>query len=199
MDEVIRQYRRRTLWGPFAPIERDDLSQVEGAIGRPLPRQFSEFLLVANGGTLPYAIRLPPDDPDGRLISYDMHHAADTLAAEWRGFPSTYLAELLPPDLLPVARDAGGSQLFLDLRDQTHGQVWAFVHGLPEWAGGDGGDRGGVVSPDWDGYLAMLTIDEDYASDVWADARAGHDDAWTTAVIAWLDSGLPDWRSRGWA
>jgi hypothetical protein len=56
------------------------------------------------------------------------------------------------------------------------------------------------VAPSWSAYLDILTIDEDYAREVWEECDAASpEDAWTAAVIEWLDSGLRDWRTRPWA
>ena len=92
---------------------------------------------------------------------------------EYRAHPSTFMAESLPAPLLPVARDGGGSELHLDLRHETHGAVWAFVHGLPYWAGGDGQDRGGVVAGSWEDYLRVLFIDEEMAKETWPNPGDG--------------------------
>jgi cell wall assembly regulator SMI1 len=206
-SEGARHWGNVVLWGPFTPVTDTELDQVEQLIGRPLPRDYREFIAIANGGTLPYAVRLPPDEPQAGLIEFsDLYRATGdgrgTLIGEWHAFPGTFIAEQFPPPVLPVARDGGGSELLLDLRDGTHGTVLAFVHGLPAWAGGDGRDRGGVVAGSWGEYLALLTIDEEYARDVWSEARkemAPSDLDWRTSVERWLDSGIPDWRSRPWA
>lgn len=181
-----------------------DLGAVERAIGHALPPQYREFMLIANGGTLPYSVRLPPDSPDGQFVSFlDLYtingDGWGSLLGGWRFLPKTFIADQLPAGVLPVATDGGGSELFIDLREGTFGAVWAFVHGLPDWAGGDNIDRGGAVAADWQGYLDMLTVDEEYAEEVWTDNQPDPDPSWTAALVSWLDSGLPDWRSRPWA
>ncbi len=73
------------------------------------------------------------------------------------------------------------------------------MHGLPDWAGGDGQDRGGVVASSWEKYLWVLYIDEDIAQETWEDAMDGAEDDWLQGVIDWLDAGLPGWRELPWA
>ena len=203
-DDKERRWGDLVLWGPFSPVGDADLDAVEHAIGHRLPRDFREFVKVAHGGTIQYAVRLPPDDPDGELIEHCRLYEAvgdgpDTLIGAWRSHPSTFLHELLPWPILPVAGDGGGSELYLDLREDSLGTVWAYVHGLPAWAGGDDRDRGGVVAASWTDYLGMLVLHEDLAREIWQDARDGAEADWLPSVVHWLDAGLPGWRSRPWA
>ncbi|KRC53021.1 hypothetical protein ASE19_11555 [Nocardioides sp. Root79] len=190
------------LWGPFEDVDAADLDRVEDQIGERLPDDFRAFLLVAHGGTLPYAVRLPPGDEAGHLIEFSSFAGLRgdwSLSRRWADFPATFMADHLPHGLLEVANDGGGSCLYVDLRPGTRGKVWAFVHGLPEWTGLNRTNMGGEVAESWDAYLDLLTIDEDYARDVWEEAVSSPDASWMTAVTAWLDSALPNWRSRGWA
>jgi cell wall assembly regulator SMI1 len=203
-DDMDRRWGDLVVWGPFTSITDADLDDVEQAIGVSLPDDYRRFMKVAHGGRLEYAVRLPPHDPAGSLIEFaDLFTAvgdrAGTLFGEWQSHPSTFMAEVLPAPLLPVARDGGGSMLYLDMRHQTHGHVWAYVHGLPDWAGGDGRDRGGRIASSWQEYLAMLFIDEDLAQDIWEDARRGAEPDGLASVRRWLDAGLPGWQSRAWA
>lgn len=199
-----RRWGDLVVWGPFAPVTEADLDEVERVIGRALPADYREFVLVAHGGTLRYGVRLPPGDPDGDLAEFsDLFRAVGegpgTLIGEWRSHPGSHLAEYFPAPVLPVARDGGGSVLMLDLREGSHGTVLAYVAPLPGWAGGDGRGHGGVVAPSWTEYLGMLTVDEDMAREVWQDARDGAEPDWLPSVTHWLDSAFPDWRSRPWA
>jgi cell wall assembly regulator SMI1 len=189
------------LWGPFEDVGAADLDRVEEQIGESLPEDFRAFLLVAHGGTLPYAVRLPPGDETGELIEFSSFaslHGDWSLSRRWDNFPATFMAEHLPHGLLEVANDGGGSSLYVDLRSGTRGKVWAFVHGLPDWTGANRTDMGGEVAESWDSYLDLLTIDEDYAREVWEEANAKPDASWIDAVTEWLDSGLPNWRSLNW-
>ena len=199
----VRVYRGRVLWGPFNAVGPKDVDLVEHVIGRALPKDYRGFISAANGGTLPYAVRLPPQsDNDGKLIEFSALRSVRgdfSLTASWNDFGSTVMAEHLPHGLLGVAQDGGGSTLYIDLRDESFGSVWAFVFGLPEWTGSSRSNMGGLVAPSWDAYMDMLTLEEDYAQEVWQEAQIDPDEDWTRAVVAWLDSGLPDWRTAPWA
>ena len=203
-DDIVRRWENLVLWGPFSSVSDTDLDRVERTIGVALPPGYRRFMKVAHGGTLQYAVRLPPDDPTGRVVEFSnlyevVGDGSGTLIGEFRAHPSTFMAEELPAPLLPVARDGGGSELYLDVREEFHGTVWAFMHGLPHWAGGDEQDRGGVVAASWDDYLGMLFIDEEMAQEIWEDAVAGAEDDWLGPVMDWLDAGLPGWRDLPWA
>lgn len=197
----IRTYRGRVLWGPFVGVDQAEIEQVEQTIGRRLPAEYRAFVTLANGGTLPYAVRLPPEDADGELLEFSTLTRIDgdfNLAVAWQNFANTVFAEHLPQGLLEVAQDGGGSTLFIDLREASFGSVWAFVWGLPSWTGSHRSTMGGEVAPSWNDYVDMLTLDEDYAREVWEEAQIDPDPEWTDAVVAWLDSGLPDWRTTSW-
>ena len=203
-DDMARRWGSLVLWGPFTSVTDADFDRVERVVGVALPASYRSFMRIAHGGTLPYAVRLPPGDPTGDVIEFsDLYDVVGdgpgTLIGEHRTHPSTFMAESLPAPLLPVARAGGGSELYLDLRGETHGTVWAYVHGLPDWAGGDGQDRGGVVATSWDDYVEMLFIDEENAQEIWEDAIDGAEADWLPSVIDWLDAGLPGWRQLPWA
>lgn len=197
----VRTYRGRVLWGPFVAVNEAQLEQLEQTVGRRLPAGYREFVALANGGTLPYAVRLPPKDPDGELLEFSTITRVDgdfDIAAAWKNFENTDFAEHLPQGLMEVAQDGGGSTLFIDLGEESFGSVWAFVWGLPSWAGSGRSTMGGQVAPSWNDYLDMLTLDEDYAREVWEEAQINPDPDWTNAVVTWLDSGLRDWRTTSW-
>ena len=203
-DNAVRRWGNLVLWGPFTSVSDTEFDRVERAIGVALPAGYRSFMEVAHGGTLQYAVRLPPDDSTGTVLEFSelydvVGDGPGTLIGEFKAHPSTFMAEVLPTPLLPVPRDGGGSELYLDVRSESHGTVWAFIHELPDWAGDDGRDRGGVVAASWDDYLGMLFIDEEMAQETWEEAVDGVEDDWLQSVIDWLDAGLPGWRDLPWA
>ncbi len=198
----VRTHRDRLVWGPFSDVGPADIDEVENTIGRALPVDYREFVSIANGGTLPYAVRLPAGDEAGELLEFSSLTQVQGdygLAAGWARYGETVMAQTLPADLLPVAQDGGGSTLYVDLGEETYGSVWAFVFGLPEWTGRQPSTMGGRVASSWNAYLDVLTIDEEYARELWEEATADPFDDWSSAVVSWLDSGLPGWRQRPWA
>ncbi|MGI5225926.1 hypothetical protein [Actinoallomurus sp. CA-142502] len=68
-EELARRYRGRAVFGPFEPVDPDEIGALERGIGQALPPAYRAFLDVANGGGLPYSVRVPPG-PDGEPISY---------------------------------------------------------------------------------------------------------------------------------
>ncbi|GLY84867.1 SMI1/KNR4 family protein [Actinoallomurus iriomotensis] len=209
-EELARRYRGRVVFGPFEPVDPDETSALEREIGQALPPAYRAFLDAANGGNLPYSVRVPPG-PDGEPISYsDLfrlgrdrrgEYGWGTLLGEYRRLQQSRLAEHLPvTTLLPIARTGGDDLVFLDLAPDRYGQVLGLVHGLPEWAGSRAGDMSGALADDFDAYLDALFIDRDLAEDTWADtAHLDPADPWRRVVEQWLDGGLADWRTRPWA
>jgi SMI1/KNR4 family protein SUKH-1 len=180
---------------------------VRTELGTSLPEDYRRFIEVANGGVLPYAVDLPPGAANAEPIVFSQLHTITpgrsgdfswgTVLGETRHLHGAHVAGILPRDLVPIAGDGGGSSLYLRLHPDHVGEVWAFVHGLPEWAGGDEQDRGGFVAPSFDAFLDMLYIDDESAEMQWRDAQGADD--WLRIVELWLDTGLPDWRGRPWA
>jgi hypothetical protein len=128
---------------------------LERELGRAIPPAYRRFIEVANGGSLPYSVRVPPG-PQGEPTNFsdlyrlgrdrDGGYGFGSLLGEYRFLPETELAEHLPvATLLPVARTGGEDDtLFLDLAPDRYGQVDGFVSGLPAWTGLHPGHGGGA-------------------------------------------------------
>lgn len=206
-EETYRRYGRLVLWGDFVRAKRSDFRRLRKELGSDLPPEYRAFIEVANGGGLPYQVDLPPGAEKSEPIEFSELHTVTanrsgdfswgSLIGERQQLSEAYFAEHLPADLLPIAADGGGSSLFIRLHPDHFGEVWAFVHGLPAWAGGNQQDSGGLVAASFEEFLGMLYIHDEIAEMQWRDAQ-GLDD-WLPVVETWLDSGLPDWRSRPWA
>jgi hypothetical protein len=211
VDELVRTYRGRHVFGPFAPFAHEELGVLERETGRPLPADYAAFLEVANGGRLEYAIRVPPG-PEGEVVGFsDLYRLGrdsrgeytwGTLLGEYRRQSDWWLAGEMPmAHLLPIARTGGEDDtLFLDLGADSYGRVCAFVSGLPLSWGRRTENVFAVVAPTFDDYLDTLHLDVDIAEDSWADV-AGLDpsDPNRLNVKAWLDDGLPGWTDEPWA
>ena len=209
-EELARQYRGLVIFGPFEPVDPQEISALESEIGQAIPPAYRAFLDVANGGTLPYSVRVPPG-PQGEPISFsdlyrlgrDRHgeYGWGTLLGEYRRQSQSWLAGHLPvATLLPVARTGGSDLVYVDLAPDRYGQVLGFVHGLPGWTGLGTSDMSGVLADDFNAYLDGLFIDPDLAEDVWSDsAHQDPADPWRRVIEHWLDGGLPGWRGQPWA
>jgi hypothetical protein len=210
-EELARQYRSRVIIGPFTPVDPAEISVLEDELGQAIPPAYRSFLEVANGGTLPYSVRVPPG-PQGEPVSFsdlyrlgcdeDGEYGFGTLLGEYRFLPQTELAEHLPAaSLLPIARTGGEDDtLFLDLAPDRYSQVVGFISGLPAWTRLRTRDMAGVLAADFDAYLDGLFIDPADAADVWSDSASQDPTSpWRRVTEHWLDLGLPGWRSEPWA
>ncbi|MGW4376918.1 SMI1/KNR4 family protein [Streptomyces albidoflavus] len=205
--EAARWYRGRMVTGPFAPFDLAELALLEAETGLPLPAAYRAFLKVG-GGRLEYAVHLPACAPEplqsfNRLyrLGRDEHgeHGWGTLLGEYRRGEELWHEVFGHPGLLPVARNDGGDTLLIDLSPGGGGRLHAAVHGIP-LAGYVTDSVRTEVAAGFDAYLDALVIDPETAADVWDEvARESPADAWRRSVEAWLDSGLPGWRGRGWA
>jgi hypothetical protein len=207
-EELARQYRGRVIIGPFSPVDPAEVSELESELGQAIPPAYRSFIEVANGGTLPYSVHVPPG-PQGKPVSFadlyrlghddDGEYGLGTLLGQYRFLSQTGLVEHLPmATLLPIARTGGEDDtLFLDLAPDRYGQVVGFVSGLPAWTGLRTRDMAGVLADDFDAYLDGLFIAPADAADVWSDS-AIQDPAgpWRRVVEQWLDLSLPGWRSQ---
>jgi hypothetical protein len=196
---TVRRYRGVVLIGPFMPLPVDAVAVLEAEIGQPLPAQYRSFLDVAHGGEFLYATRVPPD-PSGEVMEFGFTPLG-TDAGEENVLSSYRAGVRYGPDrmrrLLPIARDGGGSTLYLDLDPEHVGRVWAQVTALPDWAGGR--SRGVFALADtFDDYLDQVFVDPDVAQDAWeqSDYRGGEE--YRRALAACFDQSLPGWQERNW-
>ena len=176
----------------------EDVARIEQTLGVALPQDFFEFLNVANGGSLEYLIRVPPT-PDGE----EMLFGQILYAGRDRGY-DTFLGEIelhrqslnIPPEVLPFARDGGGSTVFLDLTVEGQGRVMAFVEGLPAWTGLRQGSAFIEVAPSFDAYIDRLYLDEEYAFEALEEAIGRGSGDQIQANVEYLNLALPDWPER---
>ncbi|AWW41850.1 MULTISPECIES: SMI1/KNR4 family protein [Streptomyces] len=208
-EQLSRWYRGRLVVGPFKPFEVDEVERLEWAIGLPLPSSYRSFLEAAGGKRLTYSVRLPACEPEPFQSFDDLYQLGrdddgdygwGTLLGEYRRSRDGWLAqEVSLAGLLPIARNGGSDTLFLDLNPATHGQLHAFVHGIPI----PGYLPKGVftkVADDFGAYLHSLFVEPDLAADTWADAvESDSTDPWRRTVEEWLDKELPGWRAESWA
>jgi hypothetical protein len=208
-EELSRWYRGRLVVGPFRPFDVAELEELEREIELPLPSSYRSFLEAAGGESLTYSVRLPACEPEPVQSFDDLYQLGrdgdggygwGTLLGEYRRSRDGWLAgEVSLVGLLPIARNGGSDTLFLDLNPATHGQLHAFVHGIPH----PGYLPKGVftkVADDFDAYLDSLAVDPEFAADTWADVvNSDSADPWRRTVEEWLNKELPGWRNESWA
>ncbi|MFJ6564255.1 SMI1/KNR4 family protein [Streptomyces sp. NPDC091412] len=138
---MSRWYRGRLVVGPFRPLDAGELEGLEREIGLPLPSSYRSFLETAGGESLRYSVSLSACEPEPFQSFDDLYQLGrdddgeygwGTLLGEYRCSRDGWLADGLSlATLLPIARNGGSDTLFLDLNPATHGQLHAFVHGIP--------------------------------------------------------------------
>lgn len=208
-EELSRWYRGRLIAGPFTPFNIEELETLEQEIGLPLPAPYRSFLESAGGNGLEYSVHLPKCEPEPLQSFNDLYHLGrngageygyGTLLGEYRHSLASWLAsEISLVGLLPIARDGGSDTLFLDLNPATHGQLHAFIHGIP-WPGRLQQGVFTHVADDFDSYLDSLAIDPELAEDTWNDVSdSDPTDPWRRTVEEWLDKDMPGWRGQSWA
>ncbi|MGW2203206.1 SMI1/KNR4 family protein [Streptomyces sp. NPDC001774] len=191
--------------GPFTPFEVGEIEDLEREIGLPLPRSYRSFLEAAGGECLPYSARLSACDPEPLQSFDDLYQLGrdddgeygwGALLGEYRRSRDGLLArEVSLAGLLPIARNGGSDTLILDLNPATHGQLHAFVHGIPHPRYRPKGVFT-KVADGFDTYLDSLVVDPDVAADTWADVvDSNATDPWQRIVEEWLAKELSGWRA----
>jgi hypothetical protein len=156
-----------------------------------------EFLAVANGGYVEYAIDIATDDGGTEALSFCGIFSTN----EGTFCDETFVGEIragreymkIPQGVLPFARDGGGSMVYLDLSPEGQGRVVAFVTGMPAWAGRRQESGFVTLASSFDEYVEKLYLDREAALD-----HIEHDtteDSHLQATEEWLDIGLPNWRN----
>lgn len=192
------KYRHLAIEGAKPPPSESQLLAIEAELGAKLPLTFKQYLDVANGGYLEYFIDVPTGTGQFEPLSFCGLFSADigTFCDE------TFIGEIrasreykkIPKEVLPFARDGGGSIVFLDLSSAGNGRVVAFVQGLPSWASKRTESAFIELASSFDEYVDKLKVDlsavvDHLENDV---AKLSH----IAAIEEWLDIGLPNWRSN---
>lgn len=193
---IYSRYRHLAIEGAKPAPTDTQLVAIEALLGTPLPASFRDFLSVANGGYLEYVVDVPTGSGTTESLSFCGLFSAD----EGPLSDETFLRQIqsqreyakIPREVLPFARDGGGSVVYLDLSPEGNGRVVAFVMGLPEWTGLRTESAWIELASSFDDYVAKLRIDRDAVIDhLQHDARTmSHIDA----IEELLDIGMPQWR-----
>jgi hypothetical protein len=196
MSDTYRVFRHLAFESADPAPSTADVARVEGLLGAELPQSYRDFLAVGNGGNLEYVVSVA--FPDGHVedMSFGAFFTLGSSGRRERAMDELLRARKgykIPPGVLPIARDGGGSILFLDLTTEGQGRIVAFVEGLPAWTGRRAESGFIEVAPSFDAYVAALRIDKESVLDTLQhDARElSH----VAATEEWLDIGMPDWRS----
>ena len=155
-DEAF--YKHLKIYGSKGAPAPDRIREIEMLLEVSLPVDFLEFLNAANGGYFEYCV-----DAEGDTFNFgNVYHAGKDASGNYgfgslvgeierarRAFPD------IPMQVVPFARDGGGSYVFLDLTETGGGRVVAFVQGLPEWTGKSQEDRFIEIAPSFGEFIDM--------------------------------------------
>lgn len=190
------RYRNLAINASHPPPSDAEVAAVEDLLGAALPESFKSFLQVANGGNIDCMVDVPMDNGKTEALSFS------ALFSTGGGKPGdeTFLGELrflrenmkIPKGVLPIARNGGGSILFLDISPQGKGRVVAFVEGLPEWTGLRTESAFLEIAKSFDEYIDKLYIDRTEL--LYQIANDLTQEEYIDATEEYLDIGLPDWR-----
>lgn len=187
-------YRHRIIDDTNPAPSPQLVAQLEWLLGCELPADYRQFLDACNGGHSEYEIDVKFDDGTSEPLSFGALY--NVASGSWETLPfeltEVRQQEGFPEKLvLPIARDGGGSMLFLDLR--TDYRVVAFVHGLPAWTGLRQQNTLVTVAPTFNDYLDALYISDDMI----VDAITHFDPKYNVPdmMADWFDTGSPNWRT----
>ena len=190
------RYRHLAIDGAKPAPSPEQLATIERLLGAQLPSSFREFLKFANGGYVGYMIDAPLENGRSDHLCFCSFYCAD----EGEFLDETFVGELkaarqyqkMPDGVLPIARDGGGSILYLDLSPEGNGRVVAFVDVLPDWTGRPRQSAFLVLASSFEEYVEKLQIDREVVLDnLEQDAESISD---VEATEEFLDIGLPNWR-----
>jgi len=186
-------------------LEPRELKAVEKTIGVPLPGDFVEFLKGAHGGSLDdYVIDVPMESPtETEPMSFcgiyrvgrdeEGEYGCETVLGE---IAMERESRKIPGEVVPFARDGGGSVVYLDLSAQGNGRVVAFVEGLPEWTGSRRESDLLVLADSFEEYVDKLYVDKEELREQLSEVLQTGEPEHRRAMREWLEIAVPDWRER---
>lgn len=188
-------YRDLVVESRGPPVATLLVQEVEALLGCALPSDYREFLVECNGGHMGYQIEVSFPNGFREYLEYGSLYSVDH--GEWETNPFELRRarednQVPPQGVLPIARDGGGSVLYIDLRAGY--RVVAFVEGLPGWTGRSQESSLVEVATSFDEYLSKLVICDDIARD--------HIESFDItpesirATVQWLDSRSKGWRAK---
>ena len=187
-----------------APEEKD-VEALETLLQTKLPESYKAFLQVANGGNLDgYYIEV--DHPDMKVprsfsLLYGTKQRLDgsPFGVFSHEIELSREAAQLPPQVLPIARDNSGCELYLDLTDfEVSGEdrVVAFIHGIPDIEDQPEANAWVTLALHFDDFLKALQTDEEYYIEVLQETMDKPNPEKQTQMIDFLDQAMPDWRAQ---
>lgn len=115
----------KKLPGIEKDLTEEELWQAENRIGVKLPDEYRQFLLRHNGGhPEPYGLNFECEGEEPQLAAVAYFLAIyDGEDENFFDYFETY-KDRIPPELIPIARDPGGSLVLLSVKDAHKGKVY---------------------------------------------------------------------------
>ncbi len=196
-DIIIKDY----LGAP----EASDIETLETLLQTKLPDSYKAFLQVANGGNLD-GYYIDVDHPDMKIPrSFSLLYGTKPRLEGSKFGMFAHEIELsreaaqLPPQVLPIARDNSGCELYLDLTDYEisgEDRVVAFIHGIPDIEDQPEANAWVTIALHFEDFLKALQTDEEYYIEVLQETLDKPNPEKQTQMIDFLDQAMPDWRGQ---
>ncbi|WP_232379382.1 SMI1/KNR4 family protein [Polyangium fumosum] len=113
---------------PFGATSREAIAQFEARWGVLLPIEYKQFLLSSNGGwPTPNVFEVPGWHGQGSVLDafYGIHDGRKT---ERLDRALEVYDERIPPDLIPIADDAGGNVVCIGWKGKRRGKIYFWDH-----------------------------------------------------------------------
>ncbi len=189
----------------LGPPDDAEIAALEELLQTRLPDSYKDFLQVANGGNLDgYFVEV--DHPDMKVPrSFSLLYGTKPRLEGSRFGIFEHEIELsreaaqLPPQVLPIARDNSGCELYLDLTDfeeTGEDRVVAFIHGIPDIEDQPEANAWVTIALHFEDFLKQLHTDEEFYIEVLQDTLDNPNEQKQTDMIDFLDQALPDWRTK---
>ncbi|MFC9777504.1 SMI1/KNR4 family protein [Paenibacillus chitinolyticus] len=90
-----------------------------------LPKLYKDFLLEYNGGRVePNVFKISSDEGESALnVFYGIGNMKNNLEKK-----IGFFEEILEIGFIPIARDSGGNQVCLGIREEFHDQIFFWIH-----------------------------------------------------------------------
>ena len=185
--------------------DEGEIKAIEDLLLTKLPDSYKAFLQVANGGNLD-GYYVDVDHPDMKiprsfslLYGTKSRHDGSAFGVFAHEIELSREAAQLPPQVLPIARDNSGCELYLDLTDfATTGEdrVVAFIHGIPDLDDQPEANAWVTIALHFEDFIKQLQTDEEYYLEVLQETTDKPNGEKQAQMIDFLDQAMPDWRGQ---
>ncbi len=201
MVQKLTAYKNTVITDAHDAPSDADIKKLETNLTTQLPQSFKDFLAVANGGDLGFYY-LDIEHPEMKIprsFGFLYGTKSKTEGLPMGDFEHEIVqsrdAAQLPNEVLPVARDNSGCELYIDLTPgEGSGNVVAFIQGIEGWDDQPKDNAWITIALDWDDYLSRLKLEEVFCKEQIEEALTKKDNDKLQYLIAFMDLAKPKWR-----